>query len=70
VPGQLLVSTKSPLAEIPEKFSALPPKLVIVTGWELLDVPISWLPKVKVAGEKLIAEGRGLGNGMVVAPKT
>src|SRR5258707_91135 len=70
LPEQLLVSAKSPLAEMPEKFSGLPPKLVIVTDWELLEVPISWLAKVKVAGEKLIAEGRGLGNGTRVAPKT
>jgi hypothetical protein len=68
--GQLLVSANSPLAEMLEKFSDLPPKLVIVTGWELLEVPISWLAKVKAAGEKLIAEGRGLGNGTGVAPKT
>jgi hypothetical protein len=70
LPGQLFVSTNSPLAEMPEKSSGLPPKFVIVTGWELLEVPISWLPKVKVAGEKLSAEGRGLGNGKRVAPKT
>jgi hypothetical protein len=67
--GQLFVSVNSPLAEMPEKFSELPPKLVIVTGWEF-EVPISWLAKSKVAGEKLIAEGRGLGNGTGVAPKT
>jgi len=47
---------------MPEKFTGRPPKLVIVTGWELLEVPISWFAKVKVAGEKLIAEGRGLGK--------
>jgi hypothetical protein len=55
---------------MPEKSNRLPPKLVIVTDWGLLEVPISWLPKVKVAGEKLSAEGRGLGNGKRVAPKT
>jgi hypothetical protein len=60
--GQSLVTANSPLAEMPEKFSGLPPKLVIVTGWELLEVPISWLAKVKVAGEKPIAEGRGVGS--------
>ena len=70
LPGQSFVSTNSPLAEMPEKSNRLPPKLVIVTDWELLEVPISWLPKVKVAGEKLSAEGRGLGNGKRVAPKT
>ena len=68
--GQLFVSAKSPLAEMLEKFSGLPPKLVIVTGWELLEVPISWSAKVKVAGERPIAEGRGLGTGTGVTPKT
>ena len=67
---QLLVSANPSLGEMLEKFSRLPPKFVILTGWELLEVPVSWVPKVKVAGEKLIAEGRGLGNGTGVAPKT
>jgi hypothetical protein len=68
--AQLLVTVKSPLAAMPEKFSGLPPKLVIVTDWEALEVPMSWLGKVKVAGENLIAEGRGLGKGTGVTPKT
>src|SRR6266478_3271559 len=62
--GQLFVSGNPSLAAMLEKFSGLPPKFVIVTGWELLEVPISWLAKVKVVGEKLIAEGRGLGSGI------
>src|SRR5205807_5688100 len=70
VPGQLFVSVKSPLGEMPEKFSGLPPKLVIVTAWELLVVPISWSANVKADGEALMAEGRGLATGAGVAPKT
>ena len=68
--GQSFVSEKPSLVEKANPFSGLPPKLVIVTAWELLAVPMSWSAKVKVAGEKLIAEGRGLGTGTGVAPKT
>jgi hypothetical protein len=39
--GQSLVSANPALATVPEKFSVLPPKLVTVTGWGLLDVPTS-----------------------------
>jgi hypothetical protein len=39
--GQSLVSTNPALAAMSEKFRVLPPKLVRVTGWELLDVPTS-----------------------------
>ena len=69
--GQLSVSTNWLLAKTLEKFSGLPPKLLIVTGCDVLEVPISWMAaKVKAAGETLIAEGRGLDSGSRVAPKT
>jgi hypothetical protein len=55
---------------MPEKFNGLPPKLVIVTDWGLLEVPMSWMLKVKALGEKLSADGRGLGTGTAVTPKT
>lgn len=67
--GQASVSANPPLAEMFDKFSGLPPKFEIVTGCEGLDVPTFW-EKVNVAGERLIAEGRGLGKGIGVTPKT
>lgn len=68
VVGQLLVSVNPPFAEIFEKSSGLPPKLAMVRGRAPL-VPTFWL-KLKVAGAKLTAEGRGLGKGIEVTPKT
>jgi hypothetical protein len=70
--GQLSVSENPPVPEIlnglPTKLSGLPPKLAIVMGWEAL-VPTFW-DTFSVAGEKLMAEGRGVGSGTGVAPKT
>ena len=67
--GQLLVSPNPLLAEKLDKFSGLPPKLVMVTGWAGLEVPTFW-EKSNVVGERLIAEGSGLGKGTGVTPKT
>jgi len=48
--------------------SVVPPKLVTVMGW--VEVVPTFCVKLKVEGEKLIAEGRGLGNGIGVRPNT
>jgi hypothetical protein len=68
-PGQALVSVNGPVVETPERFSGLPPKLEIVTGWEGLTVPVFW-EKARVGGDRLTAEGLGVGSGMGVTPKT
>ena len=67
--GQLFVSENPPLAERFNPFSGLPPKFVMVMVCVALVVPI-FCEKVNVGGEKLIAEGRGVGSGTGVAPKT
>lgn len=67
--GQSFVSAKAPLAEIFNPFSGLPPKFVTVTVWVALVVP-TFCENVSVGGEKRIAEGRGVGRGTGVAPKT
>ena len=68
---QLFVSPNPPLAEMLRLVSGLPPKLVIVMDWLELVVPTFYV-KFKVSGEKLIADGGGLGTGKGwgVAPKT
>jgi len=66
--GQLFVSVNALLAEMFDKLSGLPPKLEIVRGSEPL-VP-TFCEKFKVAGEKLMADGRGLGKGTGVMPNT
>ena len=67
--GQSFVSEKPSLVEKANPFSGLPPKLVMVMVWAALVVPTS-CENVNVGGEKLIAEGRGVGSGTGVAPKT
>ena len=67
--GQLFVSEKPLLAERVSPFRGLPPKLVMVIVWVALVVP-TFCENVNVGGEKLIAEGRGVGSGTGVAPKT
>ena len=65
--GQLFVSGNPPVDEMPKMSSGLPPKFVMVTGWEGLVVPTFW-EKSRVGGVKLIAEGRGLGSDRGTAP--
>ena len=66
--GQELVSLNPPLAEKLERSSGLPPKLVMVMDWEEL-VPTFW-EKFRVVGDNLMADGRGVGKGTGVTPKT
>lgn len=68
VAGQLGAAVNPPLAEMLPKFNGVPPKLATVTVCEPL-VPMFWV-KFKWDGERLIAEGRGLGKGIGVIPKT
>jgi len=67
--GQSFVSEKPSLVERVNPFSGLPPKLVMVIVWAALVVP-RFCENVNVGGEKLIAEGGGVGSGTGVAPKT
>jgi hypothetical protein len=67
--GQLFVSENPPPAERFNPFSWLPPKFVMVMAWGSLVVP-TFCENVSVGGEKPIAEGRGVGSAMGVAPKT
>jgi hypothetical protein len=67
--GQLFVSENPPLADRLNPFSGLPPKFVMVIVWVALVVPM-FCENVNVGGEKPIAEGRGVGSGAGVAPKT
>jgi hypothetical protein len=69
VAGQSFVSENPSLADRLNPFSGLPPKLAMVMVWVGLVVP-TFCENVNVGGEKLIADGRGLGNGIGVAPKT
>ena len=68
-PAHLSVSENPPLAARFTPFSGLPPKFVMVMVCAALVVPI-FCANVNVGGENLIAEGRGVGSGMEVAPKT
>jgi hypothetical protein len=47
----------------------LPPKFVTVIVWGGL-VVLTFCEKVSESGLKLIAEGRGAGTGIGIAPKT
>ena len=67
--GQSFVSENPPPAERFNPFSGLPPKFAMVMVWGALVVPV-FCENVSVGGEKPIAEGRGVGSGMGVAPKT
>jgi hypothetical protein len=67
--GQSFVSENPPLAERLIPFSGLPPKFVMVMVWGALAAP-TFCENVNVGGEKLIAEGCGVGSGTGVAPKT
>ena len=67
--GQLLTTANAPAAETPDKFSGLPPKLEIVMLLGELADPM-FCEKSKVAGVNPMAEGRGLGTGKGVIPKT
>jgi hypothetical protein len=67
--GQLFVCEKPLPASRVSPFSGLPPKLLIVRVWLGLVVPTFW-ENVNVGGEKPSAEGRGVGSGTGVAPKT
>src|SRR2546427_11976658 len=69
VAGQLSVSENPPPAARLNPFSGLPPKFAMVMVWGALVVPV-FCENVSVGGEKPIAEGRGAGSGMGVAPKT
>ena len=60
---------QAPVAPPQAPLSGLPPKLATVIVWVALAVP-RFCENVNVGGEKLIAEGRGGGSGMGVAPKT
>jgi hypothetical protein len=68
-PAQLSVSANPSLADRLSTSNVLPPKLAIVMVWGALVVPV-FSEKVSAGGEKLIAEGRGVGTGAGVAPKT
>ena len=65
--GQLLVSANGAPAESVSPLMLLPPKLVTVMFCGALVEP-AFCENVRVAGVKLIAEGRGLGNGTGTAP--
>jgi hypothetical protein len=67
--GQLFVCVKGPLEVTFSPYSGLPPKLLIVTVCAALGVPM-FCVNVSEMGEKLTADGRGLGCGISVAPKT
>ena len=68
LPGQLDASVNPALGVIVPTFSGLPPKFVIVMVCDPL-VP-TFCEKFSAAGTMLIADGRGLGNGTGVTPKT
>jgi len=67
--GQSLDSENPLLVEKLNPFRGRPPKLVTVMVWPGLVVP-TLCENVKVAGEKVIADGIGVGRGTGVAPKT
>ena len=67
--GQLFVAENPPPAARFNPFSGLPPKFVMVMVCAALVAPI-FCENVSVGGEKPIAEGRGVGSAMGVAPKT
>ena len=64
-----MVSVNGAPVVIPEKFNALPPKLVTVIVCAGLVVP-TVCENVKDIGVKLMADGTGLGSGTGVTPKT
>lgn len=65
--GQLFVSENGPVAESARKLILLPPKLVTVMVCGALAEAI-FCVKFSVEGVKLMAEGRGVGNGSGTAP--
>jgi hypothetical protein len=69
VSWQSCVSENPPLADSLNPFNGLPPKLAIVMVWTEPVVP-TFCENVNVGGNKLIADGRGLGRDIGVAPKT
>lgn len=48
-----MVSAKSPVAVMLVNVSVLVPLLVTVTDWDALEVPATWLPKLRLEGERL-----------------
>ena len=67
--GQVVVGENPPDAEALKPWIGLPPKFVTVIVCGAL-VVLTFCEKVSDGGLKLIAEGRGAGIGIGVAPKT